>query len=285
MLIMTDLAELTSEAGSQTLPGLFNQPAAEIAPTRTPYDKRWLGLALIVVLLSLWEASARCRWVTSDYWPPFSLVLRAALYGLGDKDMMNAFLSTISRSALGYAAGSGVGIILGILLGVNRWARYLLLPIVEIVRPIPAPAIIPPLILFLGVDDPLKIFIVALACFFPVFTNAFAGVRSIDDTLLQTARTFRVRWLGTLFKVVFPASLPMLSAGLRAAISIALVVGVIVEMIAGASGIGYFIVQMQYAMRPDIMYAAVIYLAAIGYVLNRAFLVLERRAVPWIGMT
>jgi hypothetical protein len=114
MLIMTDLAEPTSEAGSQTLPGLFNQTAAEIAPTRTPYDKRWLGVALIVVLLSLWEASARCKWVTSDYWPPFSLVLRAALYGLGDKDMMSAFLSTISRSALGYAAGSGVGIILNI---------------------------------------------------------------------------------------------------------------------------------------------------------------------------
>lgn len=281
---MADLTEPTGEAGSQILPNLFNQPAAKIAAARTPFDKRWFGVALIVALLSLWEASARCRWVTSDYWPPFSLVLRAALYGLGDRDMMNAFMSTISRSALGYAAGSGAGIILGILLGVNRWARYLLLPIVEIVRPIPAPAIIPPLILFLGVDDALKIFIVALACFFPVFTNAFAGVQSIDDTLLQTARTFRVRWLSTLFKVVFPACLPMLTAGLRAAISIALVVGVIVEMIAGASGIGYFIVQMQYAMRPDIVYAAVIYLAAIGYVLNRAFLALERKSIPWMGM-
>jgi ABC-type nitrate/sulfonate/bicarbonate transport system permease component len=281
---MTDLAEPSSEAGAQAIPNLLNRPAA-IASARAAFDKRWLGVALILALLSLWEASARRGWVTSDYWPPFSLVLRAAMYGLGDRDMMSAFLSTISRSALGYAIGSGIGIILGILLGVNRWARYLLLPIVETVRPIPAPAIVPPLILFLGVDDALKIFIVALACFFPVFTNAFAGVQSIDDTLLQTARTFRVRWLATLFKVVFPASLPMLSAGLRAAISIALVVGVIVEMIAGASGIGYFIVQMQYAMRPDIMYAAVIYLAAIGYVLNRAFLSLERKSIPWMGMT
>jgi len=281
---MTDLAEPSSEAGAQAIPNLLNRPAA-IASARAAFDKRWLGVALILALLSLWEASARRGWVTSDYWPPFSLVLRAAMYGLGDRDMMNAFLSTISRSALGYAIGSGIGIILGILLGVNRWARYLLLPIVETVRPIPAPAIVPPLILFLGVDDALKIFIVALACFFPVITNAFAGVQSIDDTLLQTARTFRVRWLATLFKVVFPASLPMLSAGLRAAISIALVVGVIVEMIAGASGIGYFIVQMQYAMRPDIMYAAVIYLAAIGYVLNRAFLSLERKSIPWMGMT
>lgn len=281
---MTYLADPMSKTRSPTIPGSVNRQAVKDRSAQ-PYDKRWLGAALIVALLLLWEASARFGWMTSDYWPPFSLVLRAAFYGLADHDMSNAFLSTISRSALGYAAGSGLGIILGILLGMNRWVRYALLPIIEILRPVPAPAIIPPLILFLGVDDALKIFIVALACFFPVFTNAFAGVQSIDDTLLQTARTFRVSWLSTLMKVVFPASLPTLAAGLRAAVSTALIVGVIVEMIAGASGIGYFIVQMQYAMRPDIMYASVIYLAAIGYMLNRAFLMLERKAIPWMGMT
>jgi ABC-type nitrate/sulfonate/bicarbonate transport system permease component len=282
---MTVLVEPVSDAGSRNIPNLPNRPAPNIASAPEAFDKRWLGVALIAALLSLWEASARGGWVISDYWPPFSLVARAALYGLGDKDMMSALLSTISRSALGYATGCGIGIILGISLGLNRWLRYLILPIVEIVRPIPAPAIIPPLILFLGVDDALKIFIVALACFFPAFTNAFAGVQSVDDTLLQTARTFRLNWTSTVFKIVFPASLPTLAAGLRSAVSIALVVGVIVEMIAGASGIGYFIMQMQYAMRPDVMYAAVIYLAAIGYFLNRAFLMLERRAIPWMGMT
>jgi ABC-type nitrate/sulfonate/bicarbonate transport system permease component len=273
-----------TEARSPTILGSVNRQAVKVRSAQS-YDKRWLGVALIIALLLLWEASARFGWVTSDYWPPFSLVSRAALYGLADHDMRSAFLSTLGRSALGYAAGGGVGIILGISLGMNRWARYALLPIIEILRPLPAPAIIPPLILFLGVDNALKIFIVSVACFFPVFTNAFAGVQSVDDTLLQTARTFRVSWLSTLVKVVFPASLPTLTAGLRAAVSIALVVGVIVEMIAGASGTGYFIVQMQYAMRPDIMYAAVIYLAAIGYLLNRAFLVLERKAIPWMGMT
>jgi ABC-type nitrate/sulfonate/bicarbonate transport system permease component len=282
---MTVLVEPASDAGSRSISNLPNRPAANIASAPAAFDKRWLGVALIVALLSLWEASARGGWVISDYWPPFSLVAQAALYGLGDKDMMSALLSTISRSALGYATGCGIGIILGISLGLNRWLRYLLLPIVEIVRPIPAPAIIPPLILFLGVDDALKIFIVSLACFFPVFTNAFAGVQSIDDTLLQTARTFRLNWTTTVIKIVFPASLPTLAAGLRSAVSIALVVGVIVEMIAGARGIGYFIMQMQYAMRPDVMYAAVIYLAAIGYLLNRAFLMLERKAIPWMGMT
>jgi len=100
------------------------------------------------------------------------------------------------------------GITLGLLLGVNRWLRYLIRPIIEVIRPIPAPAVIPPLILFLGVDDALKIFIVALASFFPVFTNAFSGVHAVDDTLVQTARTFRVGWYRTMMKVILPATLP-----------------------------------------------------------------------------
>ena len=282
---MTYLLQPARETETAAIAGPADRPTAKVRPAEGALTTRWFGVVLIAALASLWEVSARSGWVKSDYWPPFSLVLRAALFGLADGDVKSAFLATLSRAATGYAAGGVIGIVLGMVLGMNRWARYLILPVIEVLRPVPAPAIIPPLILFLGVDDALKIFVVALACFFPVFTNAFAGVQSIDDTLLQTARTFRVSWLATLAKVVFPASLPTLAAGLRTAISNALIVEVIVEMIAGATGIGYLIVQMQYAMRPDIMYAVVIYLAAIGYLLNRAFLVLERKAIPWMGMT
>lgn len=250
---------------------------------RLRQEKRLYGLALIAALLILWEASARLGWVVSSYWPPVSVVLLAALHGLAGGDVALTLLATLRRGAIGYASGSMAGITLGLLLGVNRWLRYLIRPIIEVIRPIPAPAVIPPLILFLGVDDALKIFIVALASFFPVFTNAFSDVHAIDDTLVQTARTFRVGWYRTMMKVILPATLPSIAAGLRSAISIALVVAVIAEMIAGSSGIGYFIVQMQYAMRPDQMYAAIIYLAATGYILNRLFLAAEARLIPWMG--
>lgn len=278
---MTEVADGMSGAGRAIAPAL---PTRSVSDARA-FDTRWLGAILLLVLLCLWEASARLGWVDSAYWPPFTLVLRSAFYGLSDRDMLSAFASTIGLSAVGYAVASGVGITLGILLGMNLWMRYIILPIIESLRPIPAPAIIPPLILLLGVDDALKITIVALACFFPIFTNTYIGVHSVDDTLVQTARTFRLTWRATLIKVIFPATLPAIAAGLRTALSTALVVAVIVEMIAGASGTGYFIVQMQYAMRPDLMYAAVIYLAAIGYILNRGFLRLERRAIPWMGQT
>ena len=124
-------------------------------------------------------------------------------------------------------------------------------------RRIPAPAIVPPLILFLGVDDSMKIAVVAMACFFPVFINTLAGVEGIDDVLLQTARTLRTGRVRTLTRVVLPAPLPMIAAGLQIAIGIGLVVTVISDMIAGSSGLGNYIVQMQYAMKPEAMYAAI----------------------------
>ncbi|MBR0873208.1 ABC transporter permease [Bradyrhizobium tropiciagri] len=246
---------------------------------------RLYGLLLILVLLSLWELSARLGWVVSAYWPPVTAILRAAVGELAGGDMLDALASTLRRAAIGYIVGSVVGVVLGILLGKSRVLRLALLPLIEIIRPIPTPAVIPPLILFLGVDDALKIFIVSLASFFPVFTNTISGVAAIDDTLIQTARTFRIGWLRTLVSVVLPATLPAVTAGLRTATSLTLVVAVLAEMIAGSSGMGYYLVQMQYALRPDLMYAAVLYLAIVGYCLNRAFIVLEARFVPWIGKT
>ena len=113
--------------------------------------------------------------------------------------------------------------------------------------------------------------------------NTLAGVESIDDVLLQTARTFRTGRVRTLTRVFLPATQPMIAAGLRIAIGIGLVVTVISEMIAGSSGLGYYIVQMQYAMKPEAMYAAIVTLALTGYTLNRIFLALEAHFIPWMG--
>lgn len=252
-------------------------------PGRIVTDRRAFGFLLLAVLLAFWELSSRAGWVASAYWPPVSHIFAAAVAQLAGGEILLALAATLRRAAIGYVAAAGAGIVLGIVLARNRLLRYALLPLIEIVRPMPTPAVIPPLILLLGVDDALKIFIVALASFFPIFSNTFAGVATVDDTLIQTARTFRTSTVRLLARVVFPATLPAIAAGLRTATSLCLVVAVLSEMIAGSSGIGYYLVETQYAMRPDLMYAAVLYLAATGYALNRIFLLLEARLVPWMG--
>jgi ABC-type nitrate/sulfonate/bicarbonate transport system permease component len=261
--------------------GLEARAAAR--PSRPWLHTRASGVGLILALLVLWEASARLGWVQSQSWPPFSSVLAAAWRGIADGELSLPLLSTLGRMLAGYAIGCSLGVAFGLLLGGNRWIRYLVLPVLEVIRPIPVPAIVPPLILFLGIDNALKVFVVALASFFPALINTMAGVLAVDDVLLQTARTFRTGWLRTMLRVVLPATLPAIASGLRVAIGLALVVTVIAEMIAGSAGIGYYIVQMQYALRPDAMYAAVLCLALTGYGLNRLFLAGEARLIPWMG--
>ena len=238
------------------------------------------GVGLLVLLLLLWQVSA-LRWVSSANWPPVSEVARALVAGLRSGELLQVFGSTLWRMATGFALGSLAGVVLGLAMGSLPRVNAALRPLVELVRPIPIPAIIPPLILLLGIDHAMKVFIVAFACFFPVLVNTIGGVRSVDRTALDVARTLQVGRLRTQLQVVLPTSLPYILAGLRISLALALIVSVVAEMIAGSEGVGYYIMTMQFAMRASDMYAAIVLLAAVGYGLNRAMLAVEHRLLHW----
>jgi ABC-type nitrate/sulfonate/bicarbonate transport system permease component len=238
------------------------------------------GYLLILALLALWQVSAE-HWVESENWPPLTAVWQAFIDNMRSGELPEVFASSLYRMAVGFAIGGAAALIVGLLMATVPLVHRALEPLVELLRPIPIPAIVPPLILLLGIDDKLKIFIVAFSTFFPVLVNTVQGVRAIDPVPLAVARTFRHSRWRALFRVALPASLPYIMAGLRISLALALIVTVVAEMIAGSAGIGYYIMTMQYAMRAADMYAAVLVLAAIGYLLNRAFLLVERRVLHW----
>ena len=243
-------------------------------------DHRVWGVGLLLLLLLLWQVSA-LRWVSSTNWPPVTEVARALVAGLRSGELLQVFGSTLWRMATGFALGSLAGVVLGLAMGSLPRVNAALRPLVELVRPIPIPAIIPPLILLLGIDHAMKVFIVAFACFFPVLVNTIGGVRAVDRTALDVARTLQVGRLRTQLQVVLPTSLPYILAGLRISLALALIVSVVAEMIAGSEGVGYYIMTMQFAMRASDMYAAIVLLAAVGYGLNRAMLAVEHRLLHW----
>jgi ABC-type nitrate/sulfonate/bicarbonate transport system permease component len=238
----------------------------------------WL---LVLACLVLWELSATLGVIKSTSWPPFTSVISATVAGFASGELPRIVLSTLGRMVTGFAFGSVTGVVVGLLLGTLPVLARTLTPTLEGLRPLPIPAIVPPLILFLGLDDLLKITVVSVAVFFPVMVNTLGGVRNIEPILLATARTFRVSRIRTLTAVVLPAALPSVLAGLRTALSLALVTTIVAEMIAGSGGIGYYIVETQFAMRPDQMYAGVLCLACIGYALNALFVGVERRLIAW----
>ncbi len=238
------------------------------------------GFLLVLALLCLWELSARAGWVVSDNWPAFTQVIAEAARGLGG-ELGPALWGTFYRMGVSLLIGSAVGVLLGLVLGQYRWLDWALRPPIEIQRTLPAPALLPPLILLLGLGDALKITVVSLAVMAPVFVNTYGGVKGVDNTLLMTARTLCLGQWATIWKVVLPSTLPAISAGIRTALALALVVTVIAEMISGMGGIGEYIMTMEFAMRADALYGAVIVLSAVGYLINRGYLLAERRVLHW----
>lgn len=251
--------------------------------TASNRTKRLSGYVLVLALLCLWEFSARILMPDSRSWPPFSEVILQLIRGLAGGELIQVLGSSLFRMGSGFVIGSALGVLLGILMGLYRPLRYTLNTLVEVMRPIPAAAIIPPLIFILGIDDLLKVFVISLAVFFPVVVNTLSGTLNVEGTYLEVARTFGVGRLRTIRRVVLPAVLPYALAGMRVSLAIALITTVVAEMIAGSSGIGYYIVNMQYAMRPGDMYAAVIVLSLFGYALNQVFRTWERRMLHWNG--
>ncbi len=243
-------------------------------------DSRASGALLLVLLLVLWQFSAS-HWVSSANWPPVTQVGKALLEGVASGELLQVFGSSLYRMLTGYGIGVGAALVVGLLMASVRWVHAALEPMIELLRPIPIPAIIPPLILLLGIDNAMKIFIVAFSAFFPVLVNTVAGVRAVEPVAIDVARTLRVGRLRTALRVVLPASLPYILAGMRVSLALSLIVTVVAEMIAGSEGIGYYLMTMQYAMRSSDMYAAIFVLAALGYALNRGFLAIEKRLLHW----
>ena len=242
------------------------------------------GVLLVLGLLVLWDVSARFGWVHSENWPTFAAVLRATWEGLWSGSLTAPLAGTLGRMLAGTFIGCALGIVLGLALGTSRRLLIVLGPVIEVLRPLPVPAIVPPLILFLGLGDTLKVFAIAFGTLFPMLVNTLGGVRDVPEVLLQTSRIFGAGRLSTLGKVILPAALPAIVAGLRISIGLGLVSAIVAEMIAGSGGLGYVILQTQFAMRSAEMYAAVLCLAVTGYSLNAGLVAIERRVLAGRGL-
>lgn len=213
--------------------------------------------------------------------PPVSDILGAGGAALRDGSLSAALEGTLTRFAVGFALASLFGVALGVLLGYSRAMYTLLEPTVEVLRPLPPPAIIPMLILLLGFENRMKITAVVFAASFPVIVNTMHGVRGVDPVLLDTAHTFGYRRLAMIYRVIIPAASPAILAGMRISLAVSLIVTVVAEMLAGGTGMGYFIQEAQRSFDTHRMYAGIFALALLGYLLNWTFVGIERWALRW----
>lgn len=239
------------------------------------------GGFFILALFALWELAARAQWVNPLVMPPPSRIGATFFDLLGSGQIPVQVAVSMKRALLGYFLAAAVFIPLGILMGLFQPVYRLLEVVIEILRPLPPPAMIPVALLFFGLEDAMKIFVIFFSCAWPILLNTIDGVRHLDWVLLNTARTFGLSYGQICWRVILPACSPQIVTGLRVSLPIMLILVVISEMVGSTDGIGYFILDSQRRFRVAQMYAGMLALAILGYALNQIFDLLHRRLLGW----
>jgi ABC-type nitrate/sulfonate/bicarbonate transport system permease component len=246
-------------------------------------SRRALGTALeIAVPLALLGAWA--LWSSGSetyYFPPLTDILSTFADTWLFERVGSDVVPSLERLGAGYAIACVVGVIVGMALGLSPTLRRAADPIVQFLRAIPPPALLPFGILVLGVGASMKIFIIAFVCVWPVLLNAVDGVAGVEPMLRETSRGYRIDRRDTVLHVMLPAAAPQIFAGMRTSLSLALILMVISEMVASTNGIGYFVLQSQRSFAIEEMWSGIILLGILGYVLNGAFVLVERRVLRW----
>ena len=243
--------------------------------------ERALGVGCIVLFLAAVEGAVHAKLVNPALIPAPSAVAVRFWEILSTGEFLKPLGVTLYLLFAAYFAASALAIAVGLAMGRSRAIHNLLEPLIEVFRPLPKPALLPPLILFLGLGDAMKLTVIGLGVFFPVLINTVQGVRGVDPELINTGRTFRVGRAALILRVVLPAALPLILAGMRVALGLGLILVVIAEMLSGTGGVGYLIIDMQRSFRVQHMYAWIVILAILGYGLNAAFLRIEHRFIHW----
>jgi ABC-type nitrate/sulfonate/bicarbonate transport system permease component len=243
--------------------------------------RRWPGFALIAAILLAWEACSATGIIDPVVFPRVSLIFSTWGEIIANGELFRQLMPSLGRIFTGVGIAIAVAVPVGLLMGTVPFVHRLLEPLVEFIRPIPSSAYIPVAILFLGIGNEMKIFVVALACFFPILLNTYSGVRGIDPVVIDTGRTFGVTPLNTLAQIIFPAALPSILTGIQISLGLGLIVVVVAEMISGNNGIGYLILNMQRIFRVPEMFAGIFTLGLLGYLLNLVFLQIERYLLRW----
>ncbi|HEY7650207.1 MAG TPA: ABC transporter permease, partial [Methylomirabilota bacterium] len=240
-----------------------------------------MGIAVPVALLAVWEIASRLAILSPRYFPPPTAVA-AGLVGQGAaSELTDHLLITITRLMLAFVIAAVPGVPLGLLMGLLRPVRQAVDPYVAFIYPVPKIAMLPFLLIILGVGEPAFVLTGAISAFFQIVISTLAGVQTMDPRLLEVGQNYGAHGLRLFRKVILPAALPSIFTGLRLGLGLALVAVVAVEFIAAKSGLGHLVYRHWQMLSTTEMYAAFALVGALGLLLTRGLAALQRRALAW----
>src|SRR3989442_3554995 len=244
-------------------------------------DHRLLRLLALVGLVALWELLARIGWVPALFLPSPLGVLREGWEMLVTGEILVHLSASLRRLVLGFAIGGGLGVVVGVTVGFFAVAEAIGTPLIAATFPIPKIALLPLLILWLGLGESSKVAAIALGVFFPMAISTYAGVDNVPRNLIRMTQSFNVPFLGIVANVVIPGMLPSVLAGCRISASIALILVVAAEMIGANVGIGALVLTAGNLMQTDKLMAGIVAISIPGLWFGAATSWLERTLLSW----
>lgn len=247
---------------------------AEITSRAAPW-------AVPLLILVAWQWAAASGWLSSRVLPAPSEVLNAFVALARSGEMWGHIKTSTWRAATGFVCGGGLGLALGLLTGSFKRAETLLDTSVQMIRNIPPLALIPLVILWFGIEETAKLFLVSLGVFFPVYINTFHGIRSVDKGLIEMGRTYGLSGWALYRDVILPGALPSILVGVRFALGFMWVILIVAETISANAGIGYMTMNAREFLQTDVVLVGILLYALLGKLADLLARGLERYWLRW----
>lgn len=245
-------------------------PAAQLLPWTLP-----------VLLILLWQICAQAGWLSTRVLPAPVDVVKAFWNLAVSGELWHHAAVSARRALIGFAIGGGLGLALGLLTGSWRRAETALDTTIQMIRNIPSLALIPLIILWFGIDESAKLFLVALGVFFPVYINTFHGIRTVEPALIEMGRSYGLRGWALYRDIILPGALPSILVGVRFSLGLMWVSLIVAETISAQEGIGYMTMNAREFLMTDIVLVGILLYALLGKLADLSARALERRWLSW----
>jgi len=243
--------------------------------------QRLLPWLVPLLLVSVWQIASSQGWISVRVLPAPLAVLQAFGRLAESGELWTHVQISAGRALLGLAVGGGLGLALGLFTGSIRWVETLLDSSIQMVRNIPALALIPLVILWFGIDETAKLFLISVAVFFPIYINTFHGIRNVDPGLIEMGRTYGLSQWGLYRQIILPGALSSILVGLRFSLGLMWVILIVAETISAQAGIGYLTMNAREFLQTDVVLVGILLYALLGKLADVFAKGLERYWLRW----
>lgn len=245
------------------------------------FDRYLIFWTLPFLILVTWQIAAHFEWIPTRIFPAPLTVVEAAFRLASEGRLLPDIAVSTMRALSGLAVGGSIGFILGMSNGLFKLSEKLLDTSIQMIRTIPNLSLLPLVILWFGIGDSARLFLISLGVFFPIYINTFHGIRNVDPDLIEMGRVYGLsRW--QLFRqVIFPGALPSILVGVRLSLGIMWLTLIVAETIAANSGIGFLAATAREFIRTDVLLFVVVLYAFLGKLSDVITRLLERRLLRW----